>query len=44
MAPMYDYEMEDGTTGAIYAWDVYSAENELYEQYDEIPLRLTEVV
>ena len=42
--PQYEYTMETGETGAIWALNVYDASEELYYQYGDEPERLTEVV
>lgn len=42
MTPNYTYELDDGTTGGIYAANVFEAEDEVFATHGEHPTRLKE--
>lgn len=42
MTPVYTYELEDGTTGGIYAANVFEAEDEVFAEHGEHPTKMRE--
>ena len=40
--PVYTYELSDGTTGSVYASNVFEAEDEVFAIQGDHPERLTE--
>lgn len=42
MTPVYTYELDDGTTGGIYAANVFEAEDEVFAEHGEHPTEMRE--